>query len=457
MIHKYCLNGIYVAVDANSGSVHIIDKIVYDILDFLEPPLTKEMPQELILNLDYPLQEIKEAYNEIVKLYETNTLFSKEVKPNVSFSANEAIPIKSACLHISHDCNLRCRYCFASTGNFGGRRENMPLEVGKRAINFLIKRSLNRKNLEVDFFGGEPLLNFEVVEGIVDYARSLEQQNNKKFRFTITTNGINLDSHKIDFINKEMSNVVLSIDGRKAVNDYMRITPNGSGTYDIILPKFKELVTKRGFKNYYVRGTFTKNNLDFTNDVLHLADLGFDQISIEPAALDQHLPYAIDEASLARICSEYETLMNKIIERAKQKKYFNFFHFSVNSQHAPCLSKRIKGCGAGTEYIAVTPSGDIYPCHQFVGVPEYIMGNVIDGTFQTDKQAQFANVNIYSKIGCNECWAKYYCSGGCNANNFKFEHNMLQPYKINCHLQKKRLECAFVLHAILNSEQSIPA
>lgn len=450
MIHKYYLNGTYIVVDANSGSVHVLDKVAYDILDFISPPLSNEIPQKLMLNLNYPLNELKEAYEELFSLFKKNMLFSKEEKPNVEIDTIKPISIKSACLHVSHDCNFRCRYCFAVGGNFNGKREHMSLEVGKRAIDFLIKRSRTRKNLEVDFFGGEPLLNFDVVKGIVEYAREVEVQNGKKFKFTITTNGLNLDTSKIDFINKEMANVVLSLDGRKSVNDYMRTLLNGSGTYEIILPKFKKLISKRNEKNYYVRGTFTKNNLDFANDVLHLADLGFKQISVEPVVLDPDLPYAINEEDLPKIFSEYERLIGEIIERAKQKRYFNFFHFSINSEHTPCLSKRIRGCGAGVEYVAITPNANIYPCHQFVGMNEYIMGNVLENTFDFSKQLQFSNVNVYTKIGCRECWAKYYCSGGCNANNIKLENNIFKPYKINCEIQKKRLECAFVLHAALS-------
>lgn len=345
-------------------------------------------------------------------------------------------PIKAMCLHIAHDCNLRCGYCFAAQGDFGHGRKLMPVEIGKKAIDFLIEHSQGRHNLEVDFFGGEPLMNFDAVKEVVCYARSLEEKYNKNFRFTTTTNGLLLDDDNIDFINREMNNVVLSIDGRKEVNDRLRYTPNGKGSYDVIVPKFKKLVEQRGDKEYYVRGTFTKYNLDFSNDVEHLYQEGFDQISVEPVIADHKIPYALTEEDLPRIYDEYDHLAQKMIARKKAGKCYNFFHFMIDLDQGPCAIKRLRGCGCGNEYVAVTPEGDIYPCHQFVGFEDWKMGNLLDGTFDTQRKEQFARANVYTKEECRNCWAKFYCSGGCNANNNEFTGDILKPYKLSCDLEK---------------------
>ncbi|MEG0693034.1 MAG: thioether cross-link-forming SCIFF peptide maturase, partial [Oscillospiraceae bacterium] len=354
-------------------------------------------------------------------------------------------PIKAMCLHVAHDCNLRCKYCFASTGDFGVGRKLLDEATGKKAIDFLLEHSNGRRNIELDFFGGEPLMNMPVVKAVVKYARSKEKEYNKNFRFTITTNGVLLDDENIDFINKEMSNVVLSIDGRKEVNDNMRPAINGKGSYDIIMPKFKDLVEKRGKDQYYVRGTFTKHNLD----VINLNQEGFDQISVEPVVADKNAAYAITETDLPRVFEEYENLAKHIIETKQNGTGFNFFHFMLDLDQGPCAIKRLRGCGCGNEYVAVTPDGDIYPCHQFVGMNDWKMGSVYDGSLNLDMKNDFAKANVYSKEECSKCWAKFYCSGGCNANNLQYAGGILNPHKLSCDLEKKRLECAIMIKAAL--------
>ncbi len=453
MIHKYKLNGYNIALDVNSGAVHLLDDLSYDILDEMEKSPNNELTAETIEQLKnkYNSDEILETYNELKDLCGKEQLFSEDC---YECFANKMInsPIKAMCLNISHDCNLRCEYCFAAKGDFGKGRMLMSFETAKKAIDFLIKNSGSRHNLEVDFFGGEPLMNFETVKKVVEYARSLEKQYNKNFRFTITTNGLLLTDDKIDFINKEMSNVVLSLDGRKEVNDRLRVTPNQKGSYDTIVPKYQKLVANRKDKDYYVRGTFTKHNLDFTNDVLHMLDLGFDQLSIEPVVSDPKLSYSIKEEDLERVFEEYETLAKKIIEYKKNGKNFNFFHFMIDLDQGPCAIKRLRGCSCGNEYVAITPQGDIFPCHQFVGNDDWKMGNLNDGTFSFDIKDQFAKTNIYTKPDCKNCWAKFYCSGGCNANNFEYEGDTKKPHKIACELEKKRLECAIMIKAALSNE-----
>lgn len=456
MINKYKLNGYNIVVDSNSGGVHLFDDISFDILDFIteKEGMNEEIDRNIIESLKnkYKEEEIIEAYKELFKLYSSDLLFSKDTYEKFTDMMTDA-PIKSMCLNVAHDCNLRCEYCFAAKGDFGQGRMLMSLETGKKAIDFLIKHSGKRHNLELDFFGGEPLMNFEVVKGVVDYAREEEKKYNKNFRFTITTNGLLLTDDKIDYINKEMSNVVLSLDGRKEVNDRLRVTPTGKGCYDIIVPKYQKLVEGRGKdKDYYVRGTFTKHNLDFSNDVLHMYELGFDQISIEPVVSDPQLDYSIKEEDLERVFKEYENLSNKIIESRKNKKYFNFFHFMIDLDQGPCAIKRLRGCGCGNEYIAVTPNGDIFPCHQFVGDDKWKMGNINEGTFDNEMKKYFAGVNVYTKKECQNCWARFYCSGGCNANNYKYEGDISKSHKISCDLQKKRLECAIMLKAAEKSQ-----
>ena len=453
MIHKFKLSGFNILLDVNSGGVHIIDDLTYDLLDNVEPPFADKCPEEVVLKLSklYNADEIEECYQEILSLYNDKILFSEDdYEKYAKFAV--ASPVKAMCLHIAHDCNLRCEYCFASTGDYGVGRKRMSFETGKKAIDFLIEKSLDRKNLELDFFGGEPLMNWEVVKQIVVYAREREKECSKKFRFTITTNGLLLDDEKIDFINKEMSNVVLLIDGRKDVNDRMRKRVDGTGCYDKITDSFKKLVDKRGDKEYYVRGTYTKYNLDFSNDVLHLYELGFDQISVEPVMADPEMPYAITKSDLPKIFKEYEVLADKLQKVYEEGKFVNFFHFMLDLDQGPCAIKRLRGCGCGNEYVAITPDGDIYPCHQFVGIEDFKMGNLDEGTFNQEMKSYFAGSHVYSKPECKKCWAKFYCSGGCNANNYIYEGDIHNAHKLSCEIQKKRLECSIMLKALRLSE-----
>lgn len=393
-------------LDVNSGGVHVVDELTYDLLDNVQPPFAPECPQEVVSKLTrfYAPEDIRSCYAEILELYKDKILFSEDDYEKFA-KYSVAAPVKAMCLHIAHDCNLRCEYCFASTGDFGKGRKLMPLEIGKKAIDFLLEQSGDRETLELDFFGGEPLMNFDVVKEVVKYARSKEQEYGKRFRFTITTNGMLLTDDKIDFINKEMSNVVLSLDGRREVNDRVRKRVDGTGCYDRILPAFQKLVAQRGDKDYYVRGTFTKYNLDFSDDVFSLYDAGFDQISVEPVVSDPAKPYALTERELSDIFCEYERLASRILEAQKQGKRFNFFHFMIDLDQGPCAIKRLRGCGCGNEYVAITPDGDIYPCHQFVGMEEYKMGNLDEGTFNLDIKAEFAAAHVYTKPECKQCWA----------------------------------------------------
>ncbi len=454
MIHTYSLNGFDILLDVNSGAVHVVDPLCLQVADLLTPPLTEECPNEVVdkLSKEYSENDIRECYAELYELYEDGLLFSED---SYRQFANRMVssPVKAMCLHIAHDCNLRCDYCFAATGDFGGGRKLMPVEVGKKAIDFLLTRSGTRRNLELDFFGGEPLMNFGAVKEIVAYARSKEAEYDKNFRFTLTTNGILLNDDSIDFINREMSNIVLSIDGRKEVNDRMRARVDKTGSYDAIVPKFQKLVSQRDKeKSYYVRGTFTRYNLDFAQDVLHLNDLGFDQISVEPVVAPADTPYALREEDLPRIFEEYETLSREMIARKKEGRGFNFFHFMLDLDQGPCAIKRLRGCGCGNEYVAVTPEGDIYPCHQFVGMDEWKMGSVLDNSLDMEKKEMFARTNVYTKPECNDCWAKFYCSGGCNANSLQYAGSLTKPHRISCALEKKRLECAIMIKAAMAAE-----
>lgn len=453
MIHMYEQNGYRIVLDTNSGAVHVMDEIPFELLSHFADRVPEELPQDVLHDMTarFPEEKVLEAFEELQELQKENMLFSKDEYAKFA-GMMQAAPIKSMCLNVAHDCNLRCEYCFASKGDFGGERKLMPLEVGKKAIDFLIEHSAGRHNLEMDFFGGEPLMNFDVVKELVAYARSLEKEHNKNFRFTITTNGLLLDDDKIEFINREMSNCVLSLDGRKEVNDRLRFRVDGSGSYNRIVPQFQKLVATRNGKDYYARGTFTRHNLDFTNDVLHMADLGFDQISVEPVVSDEKLEYSIKEEDLPRVFEEYEKLAKTIIRDRKNGKYYNFFHFAVDLNQGPCAIKRLRGCSCGNEYVAVTPEGDIYPCHQFVGNEEWKMGNVMDGTLDLDMKNRFAKANVYAKEKCQNCWARFYCSGGCNANNWQYEGDILKSHDISCELEKKRVECAIMIQAALADE-----
>ncbi len=445
MIHKFRQAGYNILLDVNSGAVHVPDDCAFDVLDCISAPMSAEMPDELPEKLpQYTAEELREAYGELYGLYKDGALFTEDDYEKYSETMVRS-PIKSMCLNVAHDCNLRCEYCFAQTGDFGGERCIMPPETGRRAIDFLIENSANRENIELDFFGGEPLMAWDTVVETVRYARSVEKKHGKKFRFTITTNGLLLDDDKIDFINREMVNVVLSLDGRKDVTDRIRKTLNGKSAYDVIVPKFQKLVQSRGDKDYYVRATFTKYNLDFTDDVIHLRELGFEQLSAEPVVTDINEPYAITESDLPRVFSEYDRLCEVMMNREKDK--FNFFHFMVDLDQGPCAIKRLRGCGCGNDYVAIDPNGNIYPCHQFVGIDDWKMGNLYDGSFDNDIKSIFAATHVYSKQGCRECWAKFFCSGGCNANSFIYEGDVKKPHKLSCEMQKKRLECALTLAA----------
>ena len=403
MVHTFSALGQYLAADVNSGAVHVLDRLTYDLLNLLDGPIGegRGVPPELLEKLpQYDPAQVQDAWEELRELQDAGLLFTTDeyIDPEAAMALPKAAVIKALCLHVSHDCNLRCRYCFASTGDFGtGHRMTMDFETAKKAIDFVVERSGKRRNIEIDFFGGEPLMAMDTVRRTVEYARSLEEKHDKCFRFTITTNGMLLNEENMEYINREMSNVVLSLDGRPAVNDHMRPTPGGQGSYEIIVPKFQKLVEGRGTKDYYVRGTFTRENLDFAQDVMHLADLGFRHVSVEPASGPSDDPFAIREEDLAQVEQEYERLAKELLERERP---VNFFHFNVDLEQGPCVIKRLRGCGAGCEYVAVTPEGDIYPCHQFVGKEEYRMGSVLDGTLDMRVSEQFSNLNIYTREDC---------------------------------------------------------
>lgn len=444
MVHTYRLGGYNIAVDVNSGAVHALSDVAFDVLEKIEKPESEACPDSIIKDFSgkYSHEEIENAYSELYELTKDGLLFADDDYVDLTRALPKNSPLKALCLHIAHDCNLRCSYCFASTGDFGTGRKLMPPEIAKKAIDFVIKRSANRRNIEIDFFGGEPLMAFDTVKETVKYAKEQAEIHGKTFRFTLTTNGVGLNDEIIEYINSEMSNIVLSLDGRREVNDRMRKTVNGKGSYDIIVPKFKKLVDARDKdKDYYVRGTFTRDNLDFVDDVLHIADMGFDQLSIEPVVTDEGCSYAITSADKQRIEQEYE----KLAEIMKERRDFNFFHFAVDLKQGPCVYKRIRGCGAGYEYAAITPDGDVYPCHQFVGKEEYCMGNVEDDTFDPEISKEFSQYNIYTREACKSCWARFYCSGGCSAANLNMNKDMAVPYELGCDLERKRLECAIML------------
>ena len=449
-------------MDVNSGSVLIVDDIVYDMIPLVEPlvkegvkdPDTVKAAVLALGNISYPEDEIKEAVDEVLELEKAGQLFMPDVYENYIFDfKNRETVVKALCLHIAHDCNLACQYCFAEEGEYHGRRALMSFEVGKKALDFLVANSGSRVNLEVDFFGGEPLMNWQVVKDLVAYGRSLEEPHNKKFRFTLTTNGVLLNDDILEFANKEMANIVLSIDGRKCVHDKMRPFRGGQGSYDLIVPKFQKVAESRNQMDYYVRGTFTHHNLDFSQDVLHLADLGFKQISVEPVVAPPEEAYAIREEDIPFLKEEYDRLAQEMIVRRKNGQKFNFFHFMIDLQGGPCVAKRLSGCGSGTEYLAVTPWGDFYPCHQFVGQEQFLMGNVDTGITNTEIRDEFKCCNVYAKDACKKCFAKFYCSGGCAANAYNFTGSINGTYDIGCELQRKRVECAIMLKAAELDEQ----
>ncbi len=448
MIHKFIQNGMYFVLDVNSGGVHVIDELTYDLLDYCTEPLAAECPQEALDKLSgkYSENDLREVYAELRSLADDKILFSEDDYEKYA-NTSVASPVKALCLLISQDCNMRCEYCFASKGDYGKGRMLMSFETGKKAIDFLIEKSANRKALEIDFFGGEPLMNFKVVKQVVEYAREQEKLHNKNIKFTLTTNGVLLNDEIIDFLNKEMYNVVLSVDGRREVNDRVRKTVNGKGTYDIFIDKYKKLVSKRGDKDWYVRGTFTKYNLDFAEDVMSLYNEGFEQISVEPVMSPETEPYALTAADLPKIFEEYDRLAKMIREITNKGKFINFFHFMMDLDQGPCVIKRLKGCGCGNEYVAISPDGDIYPCHQFVGIDDYKMGNVHEGSFDTAMKNDFASAHVYSKPACRDCWAKFYCSGGCNANNYLYKGDIRTSHELSCEIERHRVECAIALKA----------
>ncbi len=475
MIHQFKNNGYNIVLDVNSGAVHVVDDLAYDIIEMYENNTRGSIISAMVEKYIKPehmscitsqdgnkedfsehveelVNQINEVMDDIEELKKDGALFTRDIYEDyIKDFKQRSTVVKALCLHIAHDCNLACKYCFAEEGEYKGHRELMSYEVGKQALDFLIANSGNRKNLEVDFFGGEPLMNFQVVKDLVKYAREQEAIHNKKFRFTLTTNGILLDDDVMEFANREMSNVVLSIDGRKEVNDRMRPSRNGKGSYDVILPKFQKFATSRNQTNYYVRGTFTHNNLDFSEDVKHLAELGFQQISVEPVVALPEEPYAITEEDLPKLYVEYDKLAAYMLEKRKEGKDFNFFHFMIDLTGGPCVAKRLSGCGSGTEYLAVTPWGDLYPCHQFVGIDEFQLGNVWEGIGKSELKEEFKQCNVYSKDKCKSCFAKFFCSGGCAANSFKFHGDINNAYDIGCALQKKRVECAIMLKAALEN------
>ena len=452
MIHQYKSNGYNIVLDVESGAVHVVDDITYDVISLYEENSADEIISKL--KSSYNEDEIRECISEVKELVEDGQLFTEDIyEPFVEkFKEKRQTVVKALCLHIAHDCNLACKHCFAEEGEYHGRRALMSFEVGKKALDFLVANSGNRVNLEVDFFGGEPLMNWDVVKQLVAYGRSLEEPNNKKFRFTLTTNGVLLNDEVMEFVNKEMSNVVLSLDGRKEVNDRMRPFRTGKGSYDLIVPKFQKLAESRNQTNYYIRGTFTRNNLDFSEDVKHFADLGFKQMSIEPVVGPEEDPYSIREQDLPQIMEEYDKLALEYIDRYKKGNGFNFFHFMIDLTQGPCVYKRLSGCGSGTEYLAVTPWGDFYPCHQFVGNEDFLMGNVDEGITKPELVKEFGNCNVYSKEKCKNCFAKFYCSGGCAANSYNFHGTINDAYDIGCEMQRKRVECSIMIKAALADE-----
>lgn len=446
MVHQYKNNGFNIVLDVNSGAVHVVDDAAYDVISYYKEK-TKEQIVDMLCGR-YDKDEILEAYEEAAQLEKEGCLFTEDMYEEYMMDLKKRkTVVKALCLHIAHDCNLACKYCFAGEGEYHGRRAMMSFEVGRKALDFLIANSGSRKNLEVDFFGGEPLMNWQVVKDLVAYGREQEKIHNKSFRFTLTTNGILLNDEILEFANKEMGNLVLSIDGRPSVHDNMRPFRNGKGSYAQIISKFQKAAKSRNQTNYYVRGTYTHHNLDFSEDVKHLADLGFQQISVEPVVAPPEADYAIQIEDLPMLKQQYDELAVEILKRHKEGAGFHFFHFMIDLEGGPCVAKRLSGCGSGTEYLAVTPWGDFYPCHQFVGNEKFLMGNVEEGITNTAIQNEFKLCNVYAKEKCKNCFAKFYCSGGCAANSYNFHGKITDVYDIGCELQKKRVECAIMIKA----------
>ncbi|MBP3936111.1 MAG: thioether cross-link-forming SCIFF peptide maturase [Clostridia bacterium] len=455
MIHTYKLNGCNIVLDVYSGSVHLVDEIAFDVIHAIDAGEDREaIVAETAARYGVGEDEIRELLTEIDGLTAAGKLFTQDIYADKAFDyKNRSTVVKALCLHVAHTCNLTCNYCFAAQGKFHGDRALMSFEVGKRALDFLVENSGTRKNLEVDFFGGEPLMNWDVVKRLVAYARSIEKEAGKNFRFTLTTNGVLIDDDVIEFANKEMHNVVLSLDGRPEVHDKLRRTVGGKGSYELIVPKFQKLVKSRGGKGYYMRGTFTHDNVDFTNDIFHMADLGFDQLSMEPVVCAPDEPWALTEEDLEKVKEQYEILAKEMLRRDREGKGFTFYHYMIDLTGGPCIYKRISGCGSGTEYMAVTPWGDLYPCHQFVGDEKYLLGNVFDGVTNTDLRDEFKLCNAYARPDCKDCWARLYCSGGCAANAYHATGSIRGIYEYGCELFRKRMECAIMIKAVQAMEK----
>ena len=451
MLHQYKLNGYNIVLDTCSGSVHSVDDVAYDIIGMYESSTKDEIIDAMLKKYsdreDVTREDLEACIEDVESLKNAGKLFTKDTYENLAgtFKERSGNVIKALCLHVAHTCNLNCSYCFASQGKYHGDRALMSFEVGKRALDFLVENSGTRTNLEVDFFGGEPLMNWDVVKQLVLYARSIEKEKHKNFRFTLTTNGMLIDDDVIDFANKEMSNVVLSLDGRKEIHDRLRVDYAGNGSYDKIVPKFQKLVEKRGGKNYYMRGTFTHANPDFTKDVFHMADLGFTELSMEPVVCAPGDPAGLTPEDIEIVKEQYEILAKDMLRREKEGKPITFYHYMLDLTEGPCIYKRISGCGSGTEYMAVTPWGDLYPCHQFVGEESYKLGNIYDGVTNEALRDEFRTCNAYARPECKDCWAKLYCSGGCAANAFHASGSIRGVYKPGCELFMKRIECAIMM------------
>ncbi|MDD6678899.1 MAG: thioether cross-link-forming SCIFF peptide maturase [Firmicutes bacterium] len=459
MVHQYQLNGYNIVLDTCSGAVHQVDEVAYDIIA-MYPDHTREEIISAMLDRyenrpDVTRQELELCLDDVETLKNRGKLFTPDNFEDMAgtFKARSGDVVKALCLHVAHTCNLNCAYCFASQGKYHGDRALMSFEVGKRALDFLMEHSGSRRNLEVDFFGGEPLMNWEVVKELVAYARSVEKERNKNFRFTLTTNGMLIDDDVIDFCNREMSNVVLSLDGRKEIHDRLRVDYAGKGSYDRIVPKFRKLVEAREGKNYYMRGTFTHANPDFTEDLFHMADLGFTELSMEPVVCAPEDPAALTKEDLETVKDQYELLAKDMLRREEEGHPITFYHYMLSLTDGPCVYKRISGCGSGTEYMAVTPWGDLYPCHQFVGEEKYKLGNIWDGVTNTDLREEFRSCNAYARPDCRDCWAKLYCSGGCAANAYHATGSIRGVYKDGCELFRKRMECAIMMQVAKNERQ----
>ncbi len=453
MVHQYQLNGYYIVLDTCSNSIHVVDEIAYDVIalypDHTEEEIVSRMLCKYQNRPDVTEEELHLCLEDVRELKENGMLFTPDTFSGIAgtFKERSGDVVKALCLHVAHTCNLNCSYCFASQGRFHGERALMSYEVGKRALDYLIENSGHRRNLEVDFFGGEPLMNWEVVKQLVAYARGIEKEKGKNFRFTLTTNGMLIDDEVIEFTNREMSNVVLSLDGRKSVHDRFRVDYAGNGSYDRIVPRFQKLVKARGNRGYYMRGTFTHFNPDFTEDLFHMADLGFTELSMEPVVCSPHDPSALTREDIEIVKRQYEILAEEMLRRKKEGRPITFYHYMLDLENGPCIYKRISGCGSGTEYMAVTPWGDLYPCHQFVGDEKYKLGNIWEGVTNTALREEFRSCNAYARPDCRDCWAKLYCSGGCAANAYHATGSIRGVYEPGCELFRKRIECAIMMKA----------